>query len=68
METPSNQAFEGIKFMTLVNASDIFGQFFDFKFFILENVISQMPLPVIYKAHAFFFCPTRYTQQKINTC
>ena len=34
--------------MTIVNASDIFGKFFDVKFFILENVIPQMPLSVIY--------------------
>ena len=34
--------------MTIVNASDIFGKFFDVKFFILENVIPQMPLSGIY--------------------
>ena len=58
-ETPSNQAFEGVKFMTIVNASDIFGKFFDVKFFILENVILQMPLSVIYQTHASFFWLTR---------
>ena len=40
-KTPSNQAFEGVKFMTIVNASDIFGKFFDVKFFVLQNVIPQ---------------------------
>ena len=67
-ETPSNQAFEGVKFMTIVNASNIFGKFFDVKFFILENVIPQMSLSVIYQARASFFWSTRYTQHKINTC
>ena len=47
-ETPSNQTFDGVKFMTIVNASDIFGKLFDVKFFILENFILQMPLSVIY--------------------
>ena len=27
-ETLSSQAFEGVKFMAIVNASDIFGRFF----------------------------------------
>ena len=35
--------------MTMVKASYIFGKFFNLKFFILENVIPQMPLPVIYQ-------------------
>ena len=38
-ETPSNQAFEGVKFITIVNSSDISGNFFGVKFFILENVM-----------------------------
>ena len=45
--------------MTIVNASDIFGKFFDVKFFILENVILQMPLSVIYQTGASFFWLTR---------
>ena len=32
-ETPSNQAFERVKVMTTVNASDIFGKFFNVKYF-----------------------------------
>ena len=48
-ETLSNQAFEGVKFVTIVNASDIFGKFFDVNFFIFENVIPQIPLSVIYQ-------------------
>ena len=32
-ETPSKQAFEGVKSMTIVNASDIFGKFFWDQFF-----------------------------------
>ena len=54
-ETPLNQALEGVKFMAIVNASDIFGKFFEVKFFILENVIPQMPMSVIYQTHASFF-------------
>ena len=46
--------------MTIVNASDIFDKFFDIKFFILENVIPQMPLSVIYQTRASFFWSTRY--------
>ena len=67
-KTPSNQAFEGVKFITIVNSSSIFGNFCDIKFFILENVIPQMPLTEIYQTCTSFFWLTRYTQQKINTC
>ena len=63
-ETPSNQAFEGVYFMTIVNASDVFGKFFDVKFFILENVIPQMPLSVIYQLRASFFWSTRLRNGK----
>ena len=45
-ETPSNQAFERVKFITIVNPSD---KFFDVNFFILENFIPQMPLSMIYQ-------------------
>ena len=38
-DTPSNQAFEGVKFITIVNSYDISGNFFGVKFFILENVM-----------------------------
>ena len=38
-DTPSNQAFEGVKFITIVNSSDISGNFFGVKCFILENVM-----------------------------
>ena len=58
-DTSPNQAFEGVKIMTIVNASDIFDKFFDLKFFILENVIPQMPLSVIYQERASFFWLTR---------
>ena len=51
--------------MTIVNNSDIFAQFFRVNFFILENVIPQMPLSVIYQTRASFFWSTRYRQQKI---
>ena len=68
IETLSNQAFQGVKFITKVNTFDIFGKFFDVKFFILENVISQMPLSLIYQTRPSFFWPTRYTQWKINIC
>ena len=43
--------------MTIVNTSDIFGKFFDVKFFILENVIPQMPLSVIYLYTCWGFMP-----------
>ena len=52
-KTPSNQAFEGVKFMTIVNASDIFGKFFEVKSFILENVIPQMPLSIKHSRPSF---------------
>ena len=58
-ETPSNQVFEGVKYITIVNTSDIFGKFFDVKFFILEDVIPRMPLSVIYQTRAPFFWSTR---------
>ena len=64
----SKQASEGVKSMTIVNASDIFGKFFEVSFFILENVITQIPLSIIYQTRAAFFWSTRYTQRKINTC
>ena len=64
-ETLSSQAFEGFKFVAIVNA---FGKFFDIKFFILENVIPQMLLSVIYQTRASFFWSTRYTQRNINIC
>ena len=35
----SNQAFEGVKFITIVKSFDIFGKFFDVTFLILENVM-----------------------------
>ena len=35
-------SFEGVISITTVNSSDIFGKFFDIKFFILENVIPQI--------------------------
>ena len=38
-KTLSSQAFEGVKFMAIVNASNIFGKFFEVKFFIREGVI-----------------------------
>ena len=40
--------------MTIVNTSDIFGKFFDVKFFIQENVIPQMLLSVIYQTRPSF--------------
>ena len=46
---------KGVKLMTIINASDIFGKFSDVKFFILENVMPQMPLSVIYQTPASFF-------------
>ena len=48
-ETPSNQALEGVTFNRIVPCSDIFGKFFDVNFFVLEDVISQIPLSGIYK-------------------
>ena len=48
IETLSNQAFQGVKFITKASTFNIFGKFFAVKFFILENVIPQMPLSVIY--------------------
>ena len=62
--TPSNQVFERVKFMTIVQASDIFGNFFDVKFFILENVIPQMSLSVISLTRASFFWSTRLRNGK----
>ena len=41
---------------------------FDVKLLILENVILQMLLSVIYQTRASFFWSKRYTQQNINTC
>ena len=66
-EILSNQVFEGVKFMTIVKASDIFGKFFDVRFFILENVIPQMPLPVIYQTRASFFWSTRLCNGKYTS-
>ena len=63
-DTSSNQAFEVVKIMRIVNASDIFNKFFDVKFFILENVIPQMPLSVIYQTPASFFWSTRLRNGK----
>ena len=57
-DTSSNQAFEGVEIMTIVNVSDIFNKFFDLKFFILENLIPQMPLSVICQKRASFFRST----------
>ena len=48
-ETSSNQALEGVTFNRIVPSSDIFGKFFDVKFFVLEDAISQMSLLGIYK-------------------
>ena len=62
-ETPSNQELEGVKFVTTVNSSFVFGKFFDVK-----NVIPEMPLSVIYRTHVSFYWSARYTKQKINTC
>ena len=67
-ETPSNQAFEEVKFKTIVIASDIFGKSFDVNFFILDYVIPQMPLSVIYQTRTSFFWSTRYTQRRTNPC
>ena len=50
--------------MTIVNTSDIFGKFFDVKFFIQENVIPQMPLSVIYQTRASFFWSTNLRNGK----
>ena len=41
---------------------------FDVKFFILENVIPQMPLSLIYQTRASFFRSTKETEREINTC
>ena len=54
-ETPPNQVFERVTFITIVNPFDIFGKFFDDNFFILENVMPQMPLSVIYQTSASSF-------------
>ena len=43
-------------------------KFFDVKFFIFENAIRQMPLPLIYRTSTSFFWSTKYMQRKINTC
>ena len=43
-------------------------KFFDVKLLILENVLPQMLLSVIYHTRASFFWSKRYTQQNINTC
>ena len=67
-ETLSSQAFKGVKFMAIINASDIFGKFFDVRFFILEDVIQQMTLSVIHQTRASFLWSIRYTQRKINMC
>ena len=48
-ETPSNLALEGVTFNRIVPSSDIFGKFFDVKFFALEDVISPIPLSGIYR-------------------
>ena len=50
--------------MTIVNAFDIFGKFFEVNFFILENVIPQMPLSVICQIRASFFWSTRLRNGK----
>ena len=51
-DTPSNQ-----EFITIVDSSGIFS-IFDVNFFILENVIPQMPLSVTYQTRASFFWTT----------
>ena len=66
-ETPSNQAFEGVKLLQWKLFWYFWYKFFDVKFFILENAILQMPLSLIYQTHASFFWSTKYTQQIINT-
>ena len=43
-------------------------KFFDVNFFILDNVIPQMPLSLIYQTRAPFFRSAKYTQRKINIC
>ena len=47
--------------MKITNACDIFGRFFDVKFFILENIMPLMPLRWFIK-HA---CPS-FDQQDIH--
>ena len=49
-----------VKFIAIVNPSDILGKFFYVKLFILENVILQMPLSVVYQTRAYFLWSTRY--------
>ena len=39
--------------MTIVNASDIFGKFFEVKSFIVDNVILQMPLSIKHSRPSF---------------
>ena len=56
------------RIMTTVNDSDIFGNFFDLKFLVLENIIPQMSLSVMYQTCASLIWSTRCTQQRINTC
>ena len=65
-ETPSNQTFEGVKFMTIVKASDISGKFFDVKIFILENVTPQVPLSVIYQISASYFGQQDYATENMH--
>ena len=59
-ETPSNQALEGVTFNRIVPSSDISGKFFDVRCFVLEDVISQIPLSGIYKTRASFFSSTTF--------
>ena len=53
--------------MTKVSASDFFDKFFEVKFFILENVIPQMPLSVIYQTRVFSFWSTRLRNGKYTS-
>ena len=53
--------------MTIVSASDFFDKFFEVKFFILENVIPQMPLSVIYQTRVFSFWSARLRNGKYTS-
>ena len=66
-EAPSDQAFEGVKFIIKL-FQNFPHKFFYVQLLIFENVIPQTPLSAIYQTRVSFFWLTRYTQRKINTC
>ena len=64
-ETTSNQSYEGVRLITVVNSLDNFGiSYIEVEFFILESILLQMLLSVIHQTHAFSFDELRYLTPK----